>query len=140
MSEVFTRRAHPWLAAFFALGAIMCGLTVILLACPGTALDSLWRLNPAAQVAFQSIGLWAMALMLVVGAACAGAAIGLGMGARWGVRLALSILCLNALGDLLNAFVRHDYRALIGFPIAGLMIWRLIWSLSPGLHSAGSHP
>jgi len=33
------------LAAFFAFGAAMCALTIVLLLFPGTELDSLWRLN-----------------------------------------------------------------------------------------------
>ena len=31
------------LSAFFAFGAIMCTLTIVLLLFPGTSLDSLWR-------------------------------------------------------------------------------------------------
>ncbi len=130
MKEQFTKKTHPWLAFFFAFGAIMCALTIFLLVRPGTALDSLWRLNPAARLGFQSIGPWALALMLIVGIACAGAAIGLGTSTSWGAPLAVIILCLNALGDLLNAFVRQDYRALIGLPIVGFMIWWLTRSRS----------
>ena len=139
MSNPSTKRTHPWLAAFFAFGALMCLLTIILLAVPGTALDTLWRLNPAAQVAFQSDGFWAITLMLIVGLACASTAVGLGIGASWGVRLAVIILCLNTLGDLFNAFVRYDYRALIGLPVAGLMIWWLTRSRPPRLRTDGSH-
>jgi hypothetical protein len=118
-------RKHPWFAAFFAFGATMCGLTIGLLLIPGTAFDSLWRLNPEAHSAFQSFGGWAIALMLGVGLGCATAAIGLWKGTRWGVRLALLILSVNILGDLANAFVRNDYRALIGLPIGGAMIFYL---------------
>ncbi len=125
MSRALARTPHPWLAAFFAFGAAMCGLTIFLLALPGTALDSLWRLNPSAGVAFRDMGACAMILMLVVGVACASAAIGLAIGARWAVWLAIFILSINAVGDLLNGLFRHDYRTLIGLPIAGLMIWWL---------------
>ena len=44
-------KTHPWLAAFFAFGATMCVLTIVLLLFPGTFLDSLWRLNPGAHTA-----------------------------------------------------------------------------------------
>jgi hypothetical protein len=138
MAHLLTMRRHPWLAAFFAFGAIMCGLTIILLAFPGTVLDSLWRLNPSARIAFESISPWSIGLMLIVGLACASAAIGLGTGAAWGVRLALIILSVNATADLLNAFVRHDYRALIGLPVAGIMIWWLARSRYLKLRSNGS--
>lgn len=112
-------------AGFFAFGTAMCILTILLLLFPGTALDSVWRLNPAAHVAFQSIGHVAIPLMLLVGIACGSAAVGLWRNRRWGIRLALIILSLNIVGDLFNALVRHDNRALIGLPIGGLMIFYL---------------
>ena len=68
----------------------MCGLTIVLLLFPGTALDSAWRLNPGARLAFQSLGNWSIALMVTVGMACAAAAIGLCQGALWGVTNRLS--------------------------------------------------
>jgi len=46
--------------------------------------------------------------------------------ARWGVSLALGILAVNLVGDLLNAFLRHDLRTLIGLPIGGAMIAYLL--------------
>ena len=103
----------------------MCALTIVLLLVPGTRLDSLWRLNPDAHLAFESLGRWSVALMFVVGMGCAIAAIGLWRGSRWGVRVALIILSINIIGDLFNALVRHDYRALIGLPIGGAMIFYL---------------
>jgi uncharacterized membrane protein (DUF2068 family) len=118
-------KTHRWFAASFAFGTTICTLTVVLLLFPGTSLDSLWRLNPDAHQAFHSLGKIALALMCVVGAACAFATIGLWRGSRWGVWLALIILSLNIIGDLFNALVRHDYRALIGLPIGGTMIFYL---------------
>ena len=104
----------------------MCALTVSLLLFPGSALDSLWRLNPDARLAFASLGHWSLVLMLTVGIACFFAAIGLWRGRPWGTWLALMILSINMLGDLTNAFVRHDYRSLIGVPVAGTMIFFLL--------------
>lgn len=114
-----------WFAGFFAFGASMCTLTIVLLLFPGTGLDLLWRLNPDAHQAFQSLGNFAVLIMLVVGTGCACAAIGLWRGRRWGLRVALIILSFNIIGDLFNALVRNDYRALIGLPIAGAMIFYL---------------
>lgn len=113
------------LALFFAFGTTTCALTIVLLLFPGTTLDSLWHLNPDAHLAFQSIGRWSVLLMAMVGIGCALAAIGLWIRALWGIRLALTILSLNIMGDLFNALVRHDYRALIGLPIGGAMIFYL---------------
>ena len=112
--------------AFFAFGTLMCLLTIVLLAFPGTALDALWRANPQAHEAFTSHRAWAFPLMAVVGIACASAAVGLAKRAEWGRRLAIVILAVNLLGDLGGAIVRHDPRTLIGLPIAGAMIWFLI--------------
>src|SRR5215471_10118785 len=127
---------HRWFAAFFAFGAAMCALTVGLLLFPGSALDSLWRLNPDARLAFQSLGYWSLVLMLTVGTACLFAAIGLWRAKPWGTWLALIILSVNMLGDLTNVFVRHDYRGLIGVPVAGAMIFLL---LTCGRHSKSFH-
>src|SRR5215831_2601676 len=126
IAQVRTSGVHPWFAAFFAFGAIMCALTVCLLLFPGSALDSLWRLNPDARLAFQSLGYWSLVLMLSVGTACLFAAIGLWRAKPWGTWLALVILSINMLGDLTNVFVRHDYRGLIGVPVAGTMIFFLL--------------
>ena len=113
------------LAVFFAFGATMCALTIVLLIFPGSFLEPLWRANPEAHAAFQSIGGWAIVLMAVVGTACALAAVGLVQGAAWGRRLALGILAVNLAGDSVSALVRHDLRTLLGLPIAGVMIWYL---------------
>ena len=117
---------HRWFAAFFAFGATMCTLTAGLLRFPGGPLDSLWRLNPEARLAFQSLGVWSFVLMLTVGTACLFAAIGLWRGATWATPLALVILSANVVGDLINALLRHDYRALIGLPVGVAMILLLV--------------
>jgi len=114
------------LAIFFAFGACMCGLTVGLLLFPGSALDSLWRLNPEANAAFQWIGQLSILLMAIVGVACALAAIGLARNAIWGRWLGILILAVNLVGDLTNALVRHDPRTLVGVPVAGAMIFYLV--------------
>ena len=112
---------------FFGFGATVCALTVTLLAVPGTPLDSLWRLNPDARLGFQLLGkVPSLAILLVVGGACASAAVGLWNASEWGSRLAIIILSLNIVGDLANTFVRHDYRALIGLPVGGAMILYLV--------------
>ena len=104
----------------------MCALTICLLLFPGSALDSLWRLNPDARLAFESLGYWSSVLMFTVGTACLFAAIGLWRAKLWGAWLALAILSINMLGDLANVFLRRDYRGLIGVPIAGAMMFFLL--------------
>jgi hypothetical protein len=113
---------------FFAFGASMCLLTILLLLFPGTSLDSLWRFNPEGHSAFQSLGKISVLLLLVVGTGCAFAGTGMWQGTLWGARLALIILSVNIIGDLLNALIRHDRRTLTGIPIAGAMIVYLVRS------------
>lgn len=110
------------LILFFSFGTLMCLLTSFLLLFPGSALEPMWRLNPQAHAAFQSFKPWSILLMFGVGAACASTAIGLAMRARWGWWLAIAVLAVNLLGDGINAFVRHDFRTLIGLPIGGALI------------------
>ena len=106
----------------------MCGLTIVLLLFPGTALDSVWRLNPGAKLALQSLGNWSIALMATVGTLCGTAAGGLWRGTGWGISLAVAILSANMVGDTVNALIRHDYRALIEIPIGPAMICYLVRS------------
>jgi hypothetical protein len=103
----------------------MCTLTIVLLVFPGRPLDSLWAVNQDAHIAFQFLGKAAICLMFVVATACVFEAIGLWQRLLWGIRLALVILSLNIFGDLLNAVVRHDYRALIGLRVGAVMIYYL---------------
>jgi hypothetical protein len=109
-------------ALFFAFGTCMCALTIVLLIFPGTMLDSLWRLNPEAHAAFQSLGWLSILLMATVGTACGLAAIGLARNTTWGRWLGILVLAVNLVGDLTNALLRYDVRTLIGAPIAGAMM------------------
>lgn len=121
-------RCHPWLAGCFAFGAMMCALTLALLLFPGSAFDSVWRLNPEARLAFRSLENWSFLLMLSVGIACLFAAIGLWRGTVWGTRVAFTILSINIIGDIVNALFRHHYRALIGLPVGAAIIFFLVRS------------
>ncbi len=116
------------LSAFFALGAMVATLTSFALLAPGSALEPMWRLNPQAEVAFRAIGPWAIPLMLVVAVACALSAAGLRMRARWGHRLALTLLVVNLFADATNVLVRGDLRTLIGLPVAAALIVYLLSS------------
>jgi len=114
------------LPLFFGFGTVMSAVAALALTVPGNWSEQLWRLNPAARTGFQAMGNWAVVLMLLVAAACAGAAIGLWRGRIWGHRLAVAVLSLNLVGDVSNALVRGDRRTLIGLPIGGAMIAYLL--------------
>ena len=131
MNPNFRSVARILLIIFVAAGALICLVTMLALAFPGSFLESIWQLKPEAHVQFLEIGCGAsIALMAVVGGACGSAAIGLARNAEWGRRLAIAVLAVNLIGDSLNALLRHDPKTLIGLPIGGLMIWYLL-RLSP---------
>ena len=100
----------------------MAGVTVLALLVPGSALEAIWRLNPQAHAAFLTMGPWAIVLMAVVTAACAGSAGGLWIRARWGHCLAVTLLIVNLVADTANALLRGHLRTLVGLPIAALLI------------------
>lgn len=104
----------------------MSGAAAVALLTPGGSLEPMWRLNPQAREALQSLGRWAVALMGSVSLACALTAAGLWIGARWGQRLALTLLAVNLVGDVGNAVVRRDLRTLLGVPIAAGLIAYLV--------------
>jgi uncharacterized membrane protein (DUF2068 family) len=114
------------LSGFFAFGAVISGLTEVALLTPGGGLERMWQLNPQAHEALLSMGPWAIALMGTVSLACGLAARGLWCRARWGYRLALTILAVNLLGDVGNLLLHGDPRTLLGLPIgAGLIAYLL---------------
>ncbi|MDQ6861994.1 MAG: hypothetical protein M3032_12675 [Verrucomicrobiota bacterium] len=129
---MFNNDARKWplgvslLVAFFVFGAAMCALTIFLLCVPGTAADVVWRLKPEARTDFAQLGGWSVLVMLLAGGGCTAAAIGLARGAEWGRRAAIAVLVVNLLGDLATALARHDWRTLIGLPIAAALIVYLL--------------
>ena len=114
------------IALFFAFGAVMSGLAAVMLWDPGTVLDRLWSLNPRGHAGFVAMDIAGVVLMVTVCAACATAAIGLWRSAVWGYWMALLMLCVNLIGDLMNGFLMHDWRTLIGVPVAAVMIGYLM--------------
>jgi hypothetical protein len=115
------------LVLFFAAGALICLVTMLALALPGSCLESIWRLKPEARNQFEEIGRGvSIVLMAAIGTASSLAAVGLAQASKWGRWLAIGILTANLIGDSVNALLRHDPKTLIGLPIGGLMIWYLV--------------
>lgn len=78
------------------------------------------------------MGIWAPILLGTVCLACAATAYGLFRSRRWGHRLAVTLILVNFIGDLVNAALGIEPRAIIGVPIVILLI---AWLLSPGVRS-----
>ena len=113
------------LGAFFAFGTLASGLSAVSLLTPGGALEPMWRLNPRARESFAGMGAWAPLLLGAVCVACAAAAYGFLAGRRWGYRLGISLLLINLAGDLVNAGLGVEPRAIAGVPIVALLLWYL---------------
>jgi hypothetical protein len=71
------------------------------------------------------MGTWALALLGTVCLACAASAYGFFTGKRWGYRLGVMGLIVNATGDLINAALGIEPRAWVGVPIVALILWYL---------------
>jgi hypothetical protein len=114
------------LVIFFAAGALICLVTMLALAFPGSSLEWIWRLKPEARNQFEEIGRGvSIVLMAAIGTGCGLTVVGLAHAAKWGRWLAIGILTANLIGDSVNTLLRHDPKTLIGLPIGGLMIWYL---------------
>jgi hypothetical protein len=105
------------LCIFFMAATAITLIASISLLCPGGFLEPIWQLNPRGRAGLGTVGVWAVVLLLVVGCACAVAAIGLWRGASWGYAVAIIVLSVNLLGDLVNAISGLEPRAAIGIPI-----------------------
>ncbi|HVT16571.1 MAG TPA: hypothetical protein VHQ90_10400 [Thermoanaerobaculia bacterium] len=110
------------LGIFFAAGAAISFVSTVALLFPGSVLEPIWRLNPRARAGFASMGAWAPVLLAVVSIACAAAAYGLWSGRRWGRRLAIMLITINLIGDTANVVLGTEPRALVGMPIAALLL------------------
>ena len=113
---------RPWgltaLSVFFVFGAIVSFTSGVSMALPGSFLEPMWRLNPRAREAFVGLEGWAVLLLGVVCLACAFSAAGLWKGRRWGHRLAFGVLAVNLVGDVINAVLGTEPRAVFGIPVA----------------------
>jgi hypothetical protein len=113
------------LAWLFAVGVLASGLSAISLLNPGGTLEPMWKLNPHARESLSRMGIWAPLLMAVVCLACAACAYGFFAGKRWAYPLGVGGLIVNATGDVVNAALGIEPRAVIGVPIVALVLWYL---------------
>jgi len=116
------------LACLFAVGVLASGLSAISLLNPGGALEPMWKLNPRARESFSRMGVWAPLLLAVVCAACAACAYGFFVGRRWAYPLGVGGLLVNVTGDIVNAVLGIEPRAVVGVPIVALILWYLFSS------------
>jgi hypothetical protein len=116
------------LAGFSCFGTLASGVAAASLLTPGGPLEQpIWRLNPQGHDGLARMGAWAPLLLGAVSLACAASAFGFFSGRRWGYRLGVGLLLVSGAGDLANAALGVEPRAVIGVPVVALLLWYL-WS------------
>jgi hypothetical protein len=71
------------------------------------------------------MGPWAPVLLGVVSLACGACAYGFLAGKRWGYRVGVAGLLINLVGDVVNAALGIEPRAVVGVPVVALILWYL---------------
>jgi len=105
----------------FLIAATMMALVVsAALLFPTRAFDALWRLNPEARSAFESMGKLSSLLLFVVGGIAGAAAFGVHRRRKWGWWLAILLFATDATGNVVGIVVRREFvRSGFGLLITG---------------------
>lgn len=110
------------LIIFFLVGALISFLAGLSLLFPSTLFEAMWRVNPHGHEGLLRMGLWGVVLLFAASASCAAAAVGLWRRTRWGHILAISLIAVNLLSDLINTVLGIEPRAIVGVPIALIIL------------------
>jgi hypothetical protein len=134
--ENFAEARRPrgfWaIGSFFVFGAAMAAYAAVTLLAPGTFLDGLWALNKRGHAGLILLGKSAALLFVVLSALLALAAVGWFRRCFWGWVLGVTIIAINALGDVVNLARGEGLKGAVGVVIAGLL---LIYMTRPGVRS-----
>ncbi|HEX9110957.1 MAG TPA: hypothetical protein VF845_05725 [Terriglobales bacterium] len=117
-------RPHGFAAigAFFVFGAGMAAYAAVTLLRPGTVLDALWALNKRGHAELVLLGSGAVLLFAVLFVLLGLAAVGWFRRKYWGWVLGVTIIAINATGDLINGVLGDWLRGAVGVAIAGLLL------------------
>jgi hypothetical protein len=114
------------LSVFFLLGSLISFTAGVSLLLPSGFLEPMWRLNPHGHEGLLRLGLWAVLLMFGASASCAATAVGLWLRTRWGHLIAVVLIAINLLSDLVNTVLGIEPRAIVGVPIAFVILLYLM--------------
>jgi hypothetical protein len=120
-------------AEVIVIAVLMFAATVIALVVsfsllfPGTSIDRMWDLNPAAHAAFAMQARYAATILLLAGGLAAAAGAGLLRGRLWAWLLSIALFGVNALGDGLSLLLTRDWpRGLAGVLVDALLLFLLL--------------
>jgi hypothetical protein len=113
------------LRVFFLVGSLISFTAGLSLLVP-RFLGPIWRLNPHGHEGLLRIGIWGVVLMFGASAFCAAAAIGLWRQAGWGHKIAFALITINLLSDVANTVLGTEPKAIIGVPIALVLLFYLM--------------
>jgi hypothetical protein len=120
------------ISAFFLGGGALATLAGVTLLFPGTFLNVIWVLNPAAYAEMAPHGKLAGALFLVLGLLLALAGIGWLKRRFWGWCLGTALIAVNLAGDATRFALGNWLEGGVGILIAGLL---LIYMTGPRMRS-----
>lgn len=128
MSNSFSRRplGITALIIFFFVGTLLSFLAGLSLLIPSAFFNRMWQLNPHGHGGLIRIGLGAIVLLFAASASCATTAVGLWKRRRWGHALAIVLIGINLLSAIVNTVLGIEPRAIVGIPIALLIILYLL--------------
>jgi hypothetical protein len=115
-------RGFVAIGAFFVFGATMAVYAAVTLLKPGTFLDALWALNKRGHAGLASLGRGAVLLFAVLSVLLGLAAVGWFRRKYWGWILGISIIAINATGDLISGVMGEWMKGAVGVLIAGLLL------------------
>lgn len=119
-----TARPHGFIpiGIFFIFGATMAAYAAITLLWPGTFLDALWALNKRGHAELVPFGKIAAPAFVILSASLAATAVGWFCRRYWGWLWGISIIAINATGDLVNLARGQALKGTVGVVIAGLLL------------------
>jgi uncharacterized membrane protein (DUF2068 family) len=75
-------------------------------------------------------------LLTTVSVFCATAGVGLWRGARWGHRIAVGLIAVNLVANVTNVILGIEPRAIVGMPIAAVILAYLMSAKVRGFFTA----
>ena len=115
-------RGFAIMGAFFVFGATMAAYAAATLFEPGTVLDRLWALNKTGHAQLAALGKGAGLGFVVLSALLCATSVGWFRRRYWGWILGVTIIAINAAGDVVNLVIGEHLKGAVGVGIAGLLL------------------